>query len=384
MEKNKLGTQWLWFIYLTLLILCICQPLHHDEAVFLIMGNGLKHGLLPYKDLFDHKSPGIYYLAWGLSNFKELKLIVAIRSLIFMLNTVTAGIIVYSFKDKKIQKEGGWLVLGYLILSQLAHGHYFMSAAFANFGVVTSLLTMKKISQKQSLIWWFVSGTGIGLAGFFKQTYLILIVPMLFTLFMFNRNLNGVYSKLSSIFVMIGGISWIWLIWVVFVMKGQYLSEALGSIFTYHVNYLPQIGFETLKLLIFFITLLPLVIWLTFQGIKSTNLGNELKLIHFTSVAYLLFLIPIGFYRPYHHYYFQILPMIMMLTLIGLEQRPHAFNWLKLNLLLCFFGLAIYGYVSLPMLKEQLTEAKNLKCGQTTTLQIQALKQCLPQEKYFY
>ena len=47
----------------TLLVLkIIVRPLSQDEGVFLTIGQNIAKGYSPYKDFFDHKPPGIYFL----------------------------------------------------------------------------------------------------------------------------------------------------------------------------------------------------------------------------------------------------------------------------------------------------------------------------------
>lgn len=37
-------------------------PMGVDQAIYSIVGQGLLHGQLPYRDLWDIKPPGIYYI----------------------------------------------------------------------------------------------------------------------------------------------------------------------------------------------------------------------------------------------------------------------------------------------------------------------------------
>jgi hypothetical protein len=41
------------------------RPIEPDTQIYLTVGDGLFHGLLPYRDLFDHKGPLAYYLFGG-------------------------------------------------------------------------------------------------------------------------------------------------------------------------------------------------------------------------------------------------------------------------------------------------------------------------------
>ena len=55
------------FAFVLIFIFSMCSPLFHsntwaDANAFLTMGNGIKHGLVPYRDLFEQKGPLLYIL----------------------------------------------------------------------------------------------------------------------------------------------------------------------------------------------------------------------------------------------------------------------------------------------------------------------------------
>lgn len=75
----------LTILFCFLLLLTIYKPLNQDEGVFLTIGKFLHHGVLPYRDIFDHKPPGIYFLNYLIlgvfNNIIFLKIIYAIINL---------------------------------------------------------------------------------------------------------------------------------------------------------------------------------------------------------------------------------------------------------------------------------------------------------------
>src|SRR4051794_25138269 len=49
---------------LTLRLLYELQvPVHGDSAIYFTIGRGIVHGLVPYRDLFETKPPGVFLLA---------------------------------------------------------------------------------------------------------------------------------------------------------------------------------------------------------------------------------------------------------------------------------------------------------------------------------
>ena len=62
------------FILLVLsLFICLCSPLHPfannipstDSSVFLLIGKLMSQGIMPYRDIFDHKGPLLYVINWA-------------------------------------------------------------------------------------------------------------------------------------------------------------------------------------------------------------------------------------------------------------------------------------------------------------------------------
>ena len=71
------------------------QPLQMDEAVYSYVGWGMLDGLVPYKDVFDHKPPGIYLLyALAFLLFGPKALSIKVLATIYTLGTVLAVFLV--------------------------------------------------------------------------------------------------------------------------------------------------------------------------------------------------------------------------------------------------------------------------------------------------
>jgi 4-amino-4-deoxy-L-arabinose transferase-like glycosyltransferase len=71
------------------------QPLQMDEAVYSYVGWGMLDGLVPYKDVFDHKPPGIYLLyALAFLLFGPKALSIKVFATIYTLGTVLAVFLV--------------------------------------------------------------------------------------------------------------------------------------------------------------------------------------------------------------------------------------------------------------------------------------------------
>lgn len=97
-------------LWLCLAILAIClaattiyHPIQQDEGVFLTIAKGLKNGLLPYRDFFDHKPPGVYWLFSGInfvfgSNITWYKIILIVTNL-------ASAVLAYLIADMVLSKN---------------------------------------------------------------------------------------------------------------------------------------------------------------------------------------------------------------------------------------------------------------------------------------
>jgi len=91
------------------------EPFDRDEGAYATIAQGLTHGLLPYRDLFDHKPPGIY--VWYALSFRVFgESVVAPR---LMGGLVLAAITLLLFRACSMLygKRAGWVGAGVFALS---------------------------------------------------------------------------------------------------------------------------------------------------------------------------------------------------------------------------------------------------------------------------
>src|SRR5579872_1404675 len=92
---------WILFVILgaALIILTgtiqVVHRLDRDEGAFLVIAQAILHGRIPYRDVFDHKSPAIYYLVAAVlaltSRLSLMQQIVALRIVVALANLTTAA-----------------------------------------------------------------------------------------------------------------------------------------------------------------------------------------------------------------------------------------------------------------------------------------------------
>ena len=75
----------LWILILFAIILRIpslFEPYWYgDEAIYLTLGEGIRHNLVLYRDIFDHKPPLIYLIAAAAGSLYWFKLILLVWSI---------------------------------------------------------------------------------------------------------------------------------------------------------------------------------------------------------------------------------------------------------------------------------------------------------------
>ncbi len=73
----------------------IARPLDRDEGAFLVIAGDISHGRIPYRDVFDQKAPGVYYLLAALlaltSHFSPVQQVLVARAVFAATNLLTAA-----------------------------------------------------------------------------------------------------------------------------------------------------------------------------------------------------------------------------------------------------------------------------------------------------
>ena len=92
---------WLWAIAIACALVAlvsmagIARPLDRDEGAFLVIAGDILHGRVPYRDVFDQKAPGVYYLLAALlaltSHLSTVQQVLVARAAFAVTNLLTAA-----------------------------------------------------------------------------------------------------------------------------------------------------------------------------------------------------------------------------------------------------------------------------------------------------
>ncbi|HLJ80979.1 MAG TPA: glycosyltransferase family 39 protein, partial [Ktedonobacterales bacterium] len=174
---------WILFVILgaALIILTgtiqVVHRLDRDEGAFLVIAQAILHGRVPYRDVFDHKSPAIYYLVAAVlaltSRLSLMQQIVALRIVVALANLTTAAGLLLLGKRWKSLEIGALAAALWLIALPLYTGVYAFTEPFATAPTIWAFVVA---SRKPT--WRSSAGAGLllALASLFKQT-VVLAIP---------------------------------------------------------------------------------------------------------------------------------------------------------------------------------------------------------------
>lgn len=174
-----------------------------DESLYAEVANTILEGRLPYKDAWDQKPPGIYYLyalifaLFGKNNLYAVHIACAI----FV--ALSAILIFFILRLLKNNVAGLIGALSYSVLASAGQASQFQAAnteIFSMLFVLISLFLFLKSDNKS--VYLFFSGFSLATGMAFKQPAILAIFPMFLLLFLQNGKKKQ--ASLSSIYLISG------------------------------------------------------------------------------------------------------------------------------------------------------------------------------------
>jgi hypothetical protein len=329
--------------------------LDRDEGAFLVMAQQIMHGRVPYRDLFDHKAPAIYYLLAGLLTLiQSLSVgaqIVTLRLCVVLVNALSAlGLLRLGTRWRR-PMTGQLAALLWLAASAVPL--FNPSQLFTEpFAVCATIWAVERLATRVSVRSAFEAGLLLAAGSLFKQTA-ILALPSL-GLLLFNPGaLVGAPSKrrvYRMLVALSGGVGLPWL-----AVGGAF--AALGALqpFIYQVVIVNLIGypatsnpfedFMSLGLKVVIVFAGPLILLAgriksaTYRSRRESS-TRDLTLPAIALLAVLQTAPTVA--HPYPHYLIQVLPWFALLLAFGLmtsegralDERRSGSPTMQLN----FFG----------------------------------------------
>ncbi|MEZ4771320.1 MAG: hypothetical protein R2844_23240 [Caldilineales bacterium] len=151
-------------------------PVSNDAGAYLSIADGWLAGKLPYRDLFDHKTPGIYALYALILTLTDRSLI-AVQVIQLAGQIACAGLIGWI-----AWRQWNWLagaLTGVLTLygSAAFSGPHLTTEAWVAVCIAAGLAALLWRKDEQPTGWrWFAAGFSVGMAALFKQTGLVALL----------------------------------------------------------------------------------------------------------------------------------------------------------------------------------------------------------------
>jgi 4-amino-4-deoxy-L-arabinose transferase-like glycosyltransferase len=149
----------------------MAAPLNRDEGAFLTIARVILHGGLPYRDVFDQKSPGIYYLLAGLialtGGLTPLAQVLVIRAVVVLANVATAGGLLLLGRRWWSLEVGIVGAALWLLGLTVFEGDHFFTEPFA---VVAAVFALVVVAYFPTLRGALCAGLLLALGSLFKQT----------------------------------------------------------------------------------------------------------------------------------------------------------------------------------------------------------------------
>jgi len=340
-KVESVPKKWFWLLFAVFLLRLpsLFEPYWYgDEGIYLTIGQGLRQGLVLYRDIYDNKTPLIYLLAALSGSLFWFRFILLVWS---MITVAFFGKLAKTFFSKNEKLS-------------------FLSTAF--FAVLTSLPALEgNIANAENFfigliiagVWFFwqkkYRGAGLfmGLAFLFKFPPLFDFAALLFFILLSLEEKKDFQKKGREILSLLGWFLLPFLITIIYsILRGnfiQYIESAILANFSYTLSWgggaFSPLGLATRGII------LLLLLGMFFRGRKKWQ--NEKILFLSLWLALALFGALLSS-RPYPHYLLQIVTPFILLTATLFAQKNNwreRQNWfLGLPLFLSLAAFFLYGF----------------------------------------
>lgn len=279
-------------------------PPGRDQGIFLYHGWGLIEGLVPYRDLWDHKPPGIYFLyAAALKIFGHRYVSINIFDILWRLATVAA---VYSLARKIYGKREGYIAaIIYGIWATAAGSGFWWTAQAESFMVLPLVLSMH-FFLIEAMTAHALCGIMAAFSTTLKTTAGLMILFYVAAIYIMPRKTWEPFPKRSKFLGYLFGILMVFIPLTMYFAFSYAADDLWNTVITfnlYHGGVTFPIAkfFENFKFLFLFFIPLWAVVWI--QGIaKAQERKNHLGIITLWLLICILMVFLQRKYFLYHYF----------------------------------------------------------------------------------
>jgi 4-amino-4-deoxy-L-arabinose transferase-like glycosyltransferase len=306
-------------------------PVSNDAGTYLTIADGILAGRLPYRDLFDHKAPGIYFTFAAVLAATQRSL-PAMQTAQLLAVLATAGLL-------------GWL--GWRLWGRLASalallmalyggaayqgGHLTTEAWVALCTAAALAVLLRRPGQAPTTADWLLAGCLVGLSALFKQTGLLTLAALA----AWAETIRGGWRSMARRWLVLtaGCAVPLTLTAALFAAEGALADLWRDSVWVNLANYPRAVWPSVLRGNLVNLRAFPLLwlgvllaLFLQPPSLRRSGTGYAATLLWLTLLAGLLPLL----HRAYGHYLLQALPPAALLAaagLAGLWQRLSKRPW---------------------------------------------------------
>ncbi len=289
------------------------EPLWYgDEAIYLTIGQKLLHGGLLYVDIFDHKTPGIYYLA--AFAIKTLGPAVWSFRIILMVWMLSSLFVFYFLAKKMFDKKAAVLAvlfLAFLTSTPLLEGNITNSELLMILPICLAIIA--GLGQR-----YFLSGIFFSLAVLLKAPAIFDFGAFFLLIIFSTKSLDLRPSIRNLLFLTAGFLTPIAVSAVYFSLHGA-LIEYFKSAFLFNISYTSYKNSFLFSNGLLVLKALPVLALVVYFALRVVNRLKKGESNNFSYFDFLLLWLSFSFYaavfggRPYNHYLIQVIPAFSLL-----------------------------------------------------------------------
>ncbi|MCR4263700.1 MAG: glycosyltransferase family 39 protein [Candidatus Roizmanbacteria bacterium] len=353
------------------------NPIHPDEGVFGTIAQSMLHGKVIYRDLFDHKPPGIHVLLAG-TFYLFGDSILSLRAIVIFANIISAFLVYFFLREvgERLAILGSIL---FLLVVPLVHGTYALTEVFTVPFLLLSVYYIVRHIEKR----WHILGSGffLGVCLLFKITFLLTALAcILYLIVSASTFKNGVKRAVYFSIGLIVPLAVLVLMALYYQLHSELIEQVIRFVL---VNYPPEINHRYISLLVFLSFSLLGFFIVVFYGMREKSMYFKQKKV---ILLIIMSIIPSLIYRPYHHYWIPIIPFLIIFSILGVNGKKWREKVLLVNGIAISVVFLFYtAYIGYPKLQHQIHTAKEIEnCAQVHDPITYFLAKCTPEKKYFF
>jgi 4-amino-4-deoxy-L-arabinose transferase-like glycosyltransferase len=337
-------------------------PVSNDAGTYLAVADGILAGKLPYRDLFDHKTPGVY-AAFAAVLAATQRSLLAVQAVQLLAVLATAGLLGWLGWRLWGRLAGALALLLALYGGAAYQGGHLTTETWVALATAAALVVLLRRAERvPSAGDWLLAGGLVGVSALFKQTGLLTLVALA----VWAATIQGGWRQIGRrwLALVAGCFLPLAVTAAFFAAQGALADLWRDAVWVNLANY-PRAGLPSLlrgnlvNLRAFPVLWLGLLLALFFQPprLRRQENGHAATLLWLALLAGLLPLI----HRTYGHYVLQALPPAALLAAAGLAtlwrrlaRRPWPLRALAVA------GLLVLALIDVPVWPRYLAYTQRL------------------------